>query len=169
MTPILIACCNLQLRVARCLLELGADADDRTLGERETCLHLVAPELCPRPGQSVEDAEAAADLVKLLLEYDADETARDYTSPRETPADFAKVGHLVGLHPPYDEQLGLTRGQLLLLNTPREKAWRRRKLLVLRRAHPNRVRMTLREKKREIDWLLSGRSPEDANSLAEFF
>lgn len=33
MTPILIACCNLQLRAARCLLEMHVPTDDFALGE----------------------------------------------------------------------------------------------------------------------------------------
>lgn len=158
MTPLLIACLNLQLRATRCLLNMGADVEDRTLGDGDTCLHLVAPELRPRPGQAaVEDAETAADLVELLLEWDADESAKNYS--RETPADVAKAGHLFGTRGPYDDQLGLNRGQLLLLNAPREKAWRRRKLLVLCRTHPTRVRLTLRDAESVIDRILDERLP----------
>lgn len=167
-TPLLAACYNLQLRAARCLLKLGANVDDCTLGEGDTCLHSVAPYLCPRPGQAVdENTETAADLVELLLEWGADETAENYSCPRKTPADLAKVGHLLGTPGPYNDQLGLTRGQLLLLNAGREKAWRRRGLLVLCRTHPNRVRLTLQDAKRHVDWFLGGKSQEEANSLGE--
>ena len=123
--------------------------------------------MCPRPDRSVEVTETAADMVELLLEYDADETEEN--SNGKTPADLAEVGHLVDTPPAYDEQSGLTRGRLLLLNAPREKAWRRRKLLVLCRTHPNRVRLALQDARREINWLLAGRSPDEANSLGEWF
>lgn len=76
--------------------------------------------MCPRPGRSVEVTETAADMVELLLEYDADETEEN--SNGKTPADLAEVGHLVDTPPPYDEQSGLTFGRLLLLNAPQRKS-----------------------------------------------
>lgn len=142
-------------------MECGADVEDRTLGFGDTSLHLVAPYLLP--GRSAEVAQRAADLVQLLVEYDADEAVKNCS--RETPADLAGIGHLFGKRGPFDQPGGLTRGQLLLLNAPVEKAWRRRRLLVLCRAHPNRVQLTLQDAKKEAAFLLRVRSEEEIIQL----
>lgn len=40
---------------------------------------------------------------------------------------------------------------------------------MLCRTHPNRVRLALQDTRREINWLLAGLSPDEANFLGEWF
>lgn len=124
--------------------------------------------MCPRPEQPVEDAETAADLVELLFEHDVDETAKNDSGLGDTPAYLAEVGHLVGTRGPCDDQLGLTRGQLLLLNErpPTESVAPPEAAGAVPRA-PRQVNRKVRSV--EIDWLCGGRSPAEARPLAEWF
>ncbi|CAM9744400.1 unnamed protein product [Ectocarpus fasciculatus] len=106
------------------LLNFGAEVNAQT-EYGETALH-SASVFAERPG-SVE-------VVDLLLRWGADETI--VSKRGETAADRIGSRRLFRAVPGDDERV-----RSLLARAPAERAWRRRGLLVLCRAHPNRLQL----------------------------
>ena len=108
----------------RALLQLGAEVDAGTPYFGYTPLNIA----CSRGNLDAAD---------LLLRWGADETARD--KMRKTPSDdipdIAKAAE--------EDRPRLERLSRLLASAPRDRAWRRRGMLVLCRAHPDRLRLVV--------------------------
>lgn len=109
---------------ALALLNLGAEVNAQT-DYAQTALHLAAS----RAGQ-----EGSVEVVDLLLALGADETI--VCSGGKTARDLVNTR---GIHMrvPGDDERVLA----LLARAPANRAWRRRGLLVLYRAYPDRVRL----------------------------
>ncbi|CAM9441344.1 unnamed protein product, partial [Ectocarpus sp. 12 AP-2014] len=107
------------------LLNFGAEVNAQT-EYGETALHYAAAEVGQRRG--------AVQVVDLLLRWGADETI--VSKRGETAADR------IGTHRNYRTELGDDeRARSLLARAPAHRAWRRRGLLVLCRAHPDRLQL----------------------------
>ncbi|CAM9091022.1 unnamed protein product, partial [Hapterophycus canaliculatus] len=119
-TPLKIASWHLHLEAALCLLKRGADVNVRR-SSGYTPLHFAASH-AGMPG--------TADMVDLLLRWGADETIA--TRSGRTAADLIRR-RLSNEVRPTDEA---KRVEKLLANPPADRAWRRRALPVLCRAHP---------------------------------
>ena len=108
------------------LLEYGADVNDQTDRGR-TALHLAA---------SKGAHKHAVEVVDILLRWGADETAvckEGKTAPSMVGTRYVYRGHTV---PENTERV-----RNLLARAPADRAWRRRGLMALCRAYPDRVRL----------------------------
>ena len=128
-TPLHCACRNLGLEAVTALLKHGAlvNAQD---GSLLTPLHCAA-------GHA---GEGAAEVVDLLLRWEADETI--VNDEGETAADV--VGEYVEEENPSAEDVKRVRN--LLAKAPADRAWRRRGYLLLCRAYPDKLQL-----KQEVD------------------
>ncbi|CBJ48667.1 ankyrin repeat protein [Ectocarpus siliculosus] len=107
------------------LLNLGAEVNAQTISG-ETALHYAAAAVGQRHG--------SAQVVDLLLRWGADETI--VSKQGETAADSIGTRRCHRTDPEDDE-----RARSLLARAPADRAWRRRGLLVLCRAHPDRLQL----------------------------
>ncbi|CAN0253335.1 unnamed protein product [Ectocarpus sp. 6 AP-2014] len=136
--------------VVEAILDSGAEPDEEELGYllsigvRETStlenmydarlmlLQRGAPvNFCSYGGQTplhhiMNRRSCVASVVDLLLRWGADETMKDERG--KTPADY--LGRIPNLDPAVAERV-----RHLLVNAPRDRAWRRRGWLVMLRAH----------------------------------
>eukprot|EP00752_Nemacystus_decipiens_P006479 g5833.t1 len=106
------------------LLKLGAEVNAQT-DDGETALHLVAD----RAG-----TQGSVKMVELLLRWGADETIA--CSRGKTARDLANTCRIFNEVPGDDKRV-----LALLARAPADRAWRRRGLLVLYGAYPDRVRL----------------------------
>eukprot|EP00752_Nemacystus_decipiens_P011337 g10074.t1 len=123
-TPLHFAATWSNAEATLALLRHGAEVSPQTVAGNSP-LHWVT-EYAGMPG--------SAENVAVLLRWGADETMRNATG--FTPGDL--VGHNVDESDVVAEEV--ERVKALLLQAPAERAWRRRGLLVLCRAHLDRVR-----------------------------
>lgn len=107
------------------LLNLGAEVNARTNLGKETALHHAA---------SKAGRQGAVEVVRLLLRWGADETI--VCTRGKTAAEWIGTRRVFTKVPGDDERV---RG--LLARAPADRAWRRRGLLVLCRAYPDRLRL----------------------------
>lgn len=117
------------------LLRHGAAVSPRTVAG-DTPLHWVA---------EYAGMEGSSATVAVLLRWGADETMRNANGC--TPEDM--LGDNVDESEVVAEEV--ERVKALLLRAPAERAWRRRGLLVLCRAYPDRVRPVRQHRKRPPD------------------
>ncbi|CAM9755926.1 unnamed protein product [Scytosiphon promiscuus] len=163
-TPLHFAAFSSKLCSMRLLLEAGADINARddahgtplnkavmkSLNRALLALRAASADENPQddpqlsPSQVEEVASTVGDgaeAVDLLLRAGADETI--VNSRGETILDI--VGHVEelgkGVASGYRPAEDFTRMCRLLANAPADKAWRRRRLLVMCRSHPTRVEL----------------------------
>lgn len=123
-TPLLFACQELSVKALKTLVHLGAKIDVRDT-DGDTPLHCVAREA----GQ-----EGAVGMVTLLLKCGVNEAA--INNDGCTPGDLVSFDHEEGEDRSGEEILRLLT---LLALAAGNRAWKRRRLLVMCRAHRNRV------------------------------
>lgn len=122
-TPLQVAAGLAHSEAALCLLRHGADVNARaTSGSMP--LHTAA---------SHAGRRGTAEVVDLLLQWGADETITD--NHDRTAADMIGIKARQWYHLTDDVE----RVRKLLANAPADRAWRRRALPMLCRAHPGRV------------------------------
>lgn len=107
------------------LLNLGAEVNAQT-DSGETALHHAAA--------TVGQRRDTVQVVDLLLRWGADETI--VSKQGKTAADRIRTRRLFRTEPGDDE-----RARSLLTRAPADRAWRRRGLLVLCHAHPDRLQL----------------------------
>ena len=125
-TPLHFSATWSNIDATRALLRHGAAVDSQTI-RGETPLHWVS-EFAGTPGSS--------GTVAVLLRWGADETLRDFAGDRAEDMVARKEDGWDTVEAEIEDV------KLLLLNAPRERAWRRRGLLALCRAYPDRVQLT---------------------------
>lgn len=151
-TPLHGAAGKLNFEATLALLKHGADVHARGQA-RWTPLHAAA--------QSA-GAEGAVEVVDLLLRWNADETDEDAFG--RTPRNM-----VVLLDPetdiPETDSINLERVLRLLQYAPEDRAWRRRGMLVLCRAHPERL--GLRQNASHVRWSTVPRVARSRTKLVE--
>ncbi|CAM9096675.1 unnamed protein product [Pylaiella littoralis] len=130
-TPLHYAACTLSGDVTAALLRHGADVNAQNRS------HLTP--LYRAAGRAGTDG--SAEVVDILLRSGADETIADMEG--FTPQDFAESKledeQIFGVG---ESEAELERVLMLLMNAPADRAWRRRRFLVLCRAFPDRVQLS---------------------------
>lgn len=130
--PLHAAAATLSLGAAVVLLRHGAQVNSRIPMYPLTALHLAAMNA---------GRQGAAEMVDVLLRSGADETVtnEDGFTAAERAGDWVDEE---------DRAAGeIDRVRKLLRDAPADRAWRRRGLFVLCRAHPDRVQVQLAQKK----------------------
>lgn len=130
-TPLHYAACTLSADVCIALLRHGADVNAQNR-YHFTPLYRAADKV---------GTQGSAEVVDILLRSGADETAADIEGA--TPQDLVEYKLAEEQAPGVvaDEE-DIERVRMLLASAPANRAWRRRKFLVLCRAFPERVQLS---------------------------
>lgn len=138
-TPLHVAAGKGSRRAVLALLRSGADVGSRDC-RSNTALHLAA---CPY----WIPTESSPEVVDTLLRWGADETAvnDDDRTPAEALAAKIEVKVAAGVRDVNQTSEAESRVFALLARAPADRAWRRRGLLLMCRALPDRVRLTQKE------------------------